>query len=219
MIDCRICGEYATFPLEYPPEYGGPWFRCVECGSDSSANAEPYIYDDSYLAHELSDGVDREQDMASNLDWFGHYAKPTTFLDVGCLSGAALRGMAARGWATHGFDVIEAARTASPPGRHIDIAPKFQADRAYGAVLCREVIEHVPDWMDLLIQLARATEAGGLLQIQTPRPGPLHRTPYQRSHLQIFSPSALGGRVGDLGFATLDYREWPLGFAFLARKS
>ncbi len=224
---CKCCGEDALRPL-WADKDGGPWHRCLACGSDSAERNYAdvrEIYNDAYLEHSLKSAGGTLEDcvaaMATNLDWFGHHAERCPnrdFLDIGCLEGAGLTGMAARGWSVHGFDVTK------PPyyGPHVTVAPNFHAGlfpQQYSAVLCREVIEHVEGWRQLVTDAFAVTARGGLFQLQTPRPwhepDPI---PYQLAHLQVFAPMVLRYWLEHVGFTVADYRLWDKGQAWMCRR-
>lgn len=214
-MKCKLCHSAALTPLPFdvPPE-AGVWFRCRACGSDSAAHGyDPSIYGSVYLAHHLElaggDGGQADQ-ISSNLDWFGHHhtGDEKTFLDVGCCDGGGLRGMAARGWAVHGWDVFP------PPyhGPHVTVMPFFSEwhfPRRFAAVLCREVVEHVPDPDRFLHALHAVTLPGGLVQVQTPKPGAEHHPSlYQRAHLFLASPGRLLAMLKAAMLDVIEFREW-----------
>jgi SAM-dependent methyltransferase len=224
MLDCRVC-KHPAQPIER--KLGGPWFACPKCGSHSSAGPVTKYgaeYHEKYV-QEFGRGLDHNLDqMRANLDWFVDHqvgCKDRTFLDIGSADGASLVGMSRRGWHPHGFDInpASAGQTEYPT----TIAAVFNAAHVpqFSAILCREVIEHVPDWEDLLLQISRATKHGGLVQIQTPLPGLDHPNVYQADHLQLFAPGILEDRLRKLDFTIIESRQWTevqQGQAFLARK-
>lgn len=214
-MQCRLCRS-ATVPVPFEvPASDGIWFRCAACGSDSSDNHYPdALYSPDYEASEVAGSGGREvrdASIRSNLDWFDHHHElgdDRTFLDVGCCDGAGLRGMAALGWSVHGFDVF-------PPsymGPHVTVAPVFNRwlfPRRYAAILCREVLEHVPDPDLLLHELHGAAIPGGLVQVQTPQPiDRYHPIPYQRAHLFLASPRRLVRMLSAAMLDVVDSRIW-----------
>lgn len=215
---CKVCGADDLGPL--PFDFRG-WQRCASCGSDSN----PLHYADvshAYAGTIMQDHLrascaDLKGDQATNLDWFGRHSPPErTFLDIGCCTGAGMEGMRDRGYQAWGFDVSDAA-----VGPGVVVAPEFRAsllDRRFGCILIREVIEHIEDWRELLRQAVCTLVSGGLLQIQTPRPGwDPNPIPYQDYHLQLFSPVALRLAIRDAGLTIVDRMQWPCGQAFLCR--
>lgn len=226
-MNCRICHSPSTAPVAFELPLDEPnYVHCSACGSDSS----PLSYGDvkhfystaNVTKHRESGGGSdaMRRHCSFNTDWMLQYPNPVrkTFLDVGSCDGSAMDNMRAGGWEVQGFDVV-------PPDigtSRVTIASEFRASlfsAPFGAVLCREVIEHVPDPHGLLRELVLAAEIGGLVQIQTPRPmdewNPL---PYQTPHLQVISPSAMIGLIQDAGLRILDKRLWREGQAWLCRK-
>ncbi len=228
---CRICNLDSSTPL-WPdlPAHRGRWHHCWACGSDFSEGDYAAIqpsYNADYVEHNLRaigfEGCVRE--VQTNVWYFQKHealAPDRTFLDIGCLEGSGLAAMAERGWSVHGFDVIPEAKSRHTNNGHITIAERFDANlfqRQYSAVMAREVIEHVPDWPDLLRQCFAATLPGGLCQIQTPRPGPeCVGYLYFGDHLQLFSPFTLRDALRQAGFEIVDCKLWPEGQLWLGRK-
>ena len=208
---CKICGESYLVPLWHACDVG--FYRCLICGCDSSDKTYEevkHIYCIDYLKHNGTAEENAEQ-MQTNIDWFEVYRKVAPskdFLDIGHNEGGGLLAMQRMGWRVHGFDV----NPVCDYGPHTTIAPCFAANlfpQKYGAVLCREVIEHVEGWRQLLIEIHNVMLPGGLLQLQTPLPdrknGPMV---YQLAHLQIFTPHALKLYCRDAGFEVLDWMLW-----------
>jgi len=223
-MSCRVCHEPGEMVSLWTAVDGSVWRRCLACGSDSSDVSYGDIkheYDEKYLRHILDQSVDLAGcafQVTTNANWFGAPSGDKTFLDVGCLEGGALKAMADRGWSVHGFDVIPQAKT----GDHITVSDRFHASlfpRRYQAVLCREVIEHVPDWRSMLGELLAVTAPGGIFQLQTPRPWTEPSTiGYQRFHLQLFSPFTIRYWLGTVGFEIIESLLWPEGQAWLCRR-
>lgn len=222
---CRLCAsvDLSPVPFDVPPKEGR-WFRCRICGSDSADHDYPTdLYSAEYERSEveLTGGHPaRVEQIASNLDWFGHHAEGLPnkdFLDVGCCDGAGLRGMQDRGWSIHGFDVFEP----SYMGPHVTVAPFFHRwlfPLRYAAVLCREVFEHVQNPQQFLVELHGVTVPGGLVQIQTPTPfDSFNGIPYQRAHLQLASPSRMKWMLHAAMLDVIDERFWEMGQAYLCR--
>lgn len=235
---CRICDSATVVrlpdvPCDRTPEMiGGPWWRCVECGSDSSEMRYEDVvgyYDDPVYAERMAGGLDPvalKSTYRANVEWFADYRRAVpdnTFLDVGHLAGTMLDLMAADGWAVHGFDIHERWRF----GSHTTIAPTFHASRfprRYAAVQARETLEHVDNWRHFIGELFAVTMPGGICQIQTPCPWwplpevePL-RICYQREHLQLFSPARLGYEFRRVGWHIEGIRLWDGGQDWMLRR-
>jgi hypothetical protein len=226
MLTCRLCNGPTT-PVPFTLPEGCPAFvRCIVCGSDSS----PLSYSDvrhlystaNAIRHRESGGGHEamRKHCSFNTDWLLIDRNPIrrTFLDVGSCDGSALDNMVAGGWTAQGFDVVEPDDARHP----VKVAESFSASlfpSPFGAVLCREVIEHVPNPMEFLRELASAVEVGGLLQVQTPRTcDSWNPIGYQTAHLQIFSTGKLISMLQDAGLRIIDKRIWPEGQAWLCRR-
>jgi 2-polyprenyl-3-methyl-5-hydroxy-6-metoxy-1,4-benzoquinol methylase len=208
---------------------GGPWHRCHFCGSDSSeqtyAEVAALYATPEYLTHLQPEGAAAQVEaLRSNVEWHVHYKHvppDSTFLDVGCFTGAGLRCAAGLGFAVHGFDVVGQ----NWHGPHCTIAPVFHAGlfpRKYSHVLCREVLEHVEGWRWFLSELWEAAHLNGIVQVQTPRPcrpgHPMTKIVYQNGHLVILAPPQLQLALERTGFRILDRRFWVGGQAWLCQR-
>lgn len=222
-VTCRVCGIGPTVPLWVLHDC--QWSRCLACGSDSSsvdANAVASLYQSNdYVRHLLVElgWDDAIENLRENVKHFGE-PKPgeNHFLDVGHNEGASLSAMMDEGWSVHGFDVNPHAERSGCT----TIAPKFEAklfSLRFNAVLCREVIEHVDDWWGLLREMVEVTVPGGMIQIQTPRPGTTpNPLPYQLAHLCVFSVAALENAARSFGLIPVHRVIWPIGQCHVFRK-
>jgi len=132
-------------------------------------------------------------------------------LDFGCGDGKFLDRLQNRGWDTYG---IEPAMSEAFPRHHrLEVPPQ---DATFDFVIVHHVLEHVPEPLDLLRQLAGAMREGGVLFISLPRldtvaqHGHLKYCLDGRKHLVSFSETCLSGLLARAGFATtarLDARE------------
>lgn len=221
MRSCRLCLSSKVDPLPFavPPE-NGDWVRCAECGSDSNSidyNDVRGDYGPEYLDEfiRMAGGVDRlREQVRSNCEWFDHHHRPglpKDFLDVGCMDGAALYEMKSKGWGVLGFDVAPRPHL-NEDGIGTVVGPHFSEwifRRKFTAVLCREVIEHVPGPDLLLYQMFQVLRPGGLLQVQTPQPmAEYHDHVYQRFHLFIPSKIWLEIAIRGAMLDPIEWREW-----------
>lgn len=213
---CSVCGDSMTRPLWLG------WWRCEICGSDTA----PHGYDSGIYTQEFADALSYHRDhgtldadgqrreMTVNTEWIKRLPVPElSILDAGCAWGVSRA--AFPGWRWHGWDVASyagqddaVAIADSPP----DIQP-------VGAVMLREVIEHVPDPAALLRRLHALTLPGGWLQVQTPRPMPAVDAPlYDPQHLRIYSPSALTATLWNAGWCVTERLDWDRGQCVSARR-
>jgi SAM-dependent methyltransferase len=220
-VTCRVCSAADLSPL-WTDGDGFAWARCPRCGSDTSAAPyQPDRYGLDYARDLLfQEGPTPLHNHQHNADLFErhHAGKPgRTFLDVGCGAGASLEVMRGRGWACVGWDVSADGRPAGAV-----VSPEFRADlfaHRSDAVLCREVIEHVPDPRGLVRELYAATAAGGVMQLTTPRPiaKPEWRC-YHWAHLCVWSVDALRAELVRAGFDPIETDVWELGQRHVCRR-
>lgn len=224
-MTCHLCQSDDVGPLPFPvPPEAGRWGRCRACGSDVAAHAyDPSIYQDweGYSRTiGLTDVGQFRDNCRWNCEWFQDHAAGLPnrdFLDVGCWHGAALDVMQSMGWAVHGFDVVP------PPyyGPHVTVGPFFHRwlfPNRYAAVLCMEVLEHVPDPDLLLHELHGVACPGGLVQVITPKPADAYSDKlYQRSHLFLASPDRLRKMLDGAMLDVIEFREWDATQAYLLR--
>jgi SAM-dependent methyltransferase len=76
-------------------------------------------------------------------------------------------------------------------------------DRSYDAVLCTQVLEHVPNPGEVLRELHRILRPGGRLYMTVPLAWELHELPFDFFR---YTPSGLAAMLGDAGFERLDIR-------------
>ena len=172
------------------------WVRCDTCGSDSAPwGFDPTQYDRGFAArlanhreHGPLDADGMRRDMKTNLDWIARLPVPDrSILDAGCAAGVSRKAEQLAGWRWHGWDQF--AFDGQDPA--VIVADSPPAIARVGVVLLREVIEHVPDPVNLLISLHDRTLPGGWIQVQTPVPQPhIDQILYEPQHLRLYSPFA-----------------------------
>jgi SAM-dependent methyltransferase len=98
-----------------------------------------------------------------------------------------------------------------------DITSIPETDGAFDAVMCTEVIEHVPDAVAALRELARLVRPGGYLIVTAPFCSLTHMAPY---HFATgFSRYFYREHLPRLGFNILDLEENGNFFEFLAQET
>lgn len=153
-------------------------------------------------------------------------------LDLGC--GEGRHAIAA--WRQHGVDVLavdlstadlhtargraaeQAAQEQTPDALRVEPATFMAinadalrlpfADHSFDAIVCSEVLEHIPDYRAALEEIRRVLRPGGLLCVSVPRAWPerlcwllcreYHQTP--GGHLRIFAAAALQTDIVRRGF-------------------
>jgi 2-polyprenyl-3-methyl-5-hydroxy-6-metoxy-1,4-benzoquinol methylase len=223
-MNCKICHSPNTTRIHHHAP-GGPWWHCFECNSSSSEEVyNPDLYTNYLEVYRLQTGVNFDESrnqQTTNVGYFTRYkhlCPNLDFLDVGHCDGAALANMQDEGYAVHGFDVVPCCDM----GPHTTIAPEFKASlfpRQYGAIQCREVIEHVPDFHTFLDELILALSPKGIIQIQTPRPWHTYANVYIMGHLQIPSHLELQHAIVKRKCRIVTTLVWDAGQLVVAQKS
>lgn len=94
-----------------------------------------------------------------------------------------------------------------PGARAVDhVGPAHElpvGDGEYDAVLCTQVLEHVPNPLQVLEELNRVLRPGGRLYMTMPLAWELHELPFDFFR---YTPHGLATLLGDAGFSKLDIR-------------
>ncbi len=93
-------------------------------------------------------------------------------------------------------------QTSRPPHLICDITAIPEPDKSFDAVLCTEVLEHVPDPAQALRELSRLLKPGGVLLLTAPFCSIAHFTPYHFS--TGFSRYWYETHLAGLGFDLLE---------------
>jgi len=225
-VTCDTCGSADTRPLWLEPGGANQWHRCNACGCDTSeARYAREAYGAEYAAAllvgdcgSIDAGTWNHEHNAAFFDRHAPGKPGRTFLDVGCGAGVSLEVMRRRGWACVGWDVTAEGRPAGTV-----VADAFTADqfaRPFDALLCREVLEHVPDPRALLAELHAATAPGGVCQVTTPRPidDGARVEVYQPAHLRAYAPDRLVAELTAAGFDVIESDVWEMGQRHVCRR-
>ena len=217
-VNCSVCGGESARPLWLG------WVRCDACGSDTSPlGYDPAIYDERFADqlsfhrdHGALDHDGQRREMTVNLDWIARLPVPDlSILDAGCAWGVSRLAPQLAGWRWHGWDV--AAYSGQDASVTVSQHPPYVPP--VGAVMLREVIEHVPYPRDLLGHLRELTLPGAYLQVQTPRPMPsIDAALYEPQHLRIYSTEALAGLLWASGWCVRERLDWDRGQCVVARR-
>ena len=156
-----------------------------------------------------------------------------SFLDIGCNTGFGVEAARRLGARASGIDLsseaIEIAQRLYPENRFVsgtvqDFATEGQT---FDAVLCREVIEHLPEVHSFMGALSSLMKVGGVLWLTTPDAGHF-RVPKDFStwkevippeHLSFFNLASLGRLLSGYGIEILRRKyEWKSSLRVLARR-
>lgn len=228
----RCCQHHdlITHPNPQITEYH--WLLCRNCLSVvSTLPFNPNLYTDTYINHHRCSGIDLVKDAENN--WRNLIPDPDThkpnryypdreyrILDIGCNDGSVANYLS-NSYDTYAFDINPAA---APDYKNLQLttAPTYSHKLfpSMDAILCREVLEHVPDWRDLIDEISLTLKPGGILDLQTPLPinfaSPLV---YQPAHLQLLHPNLLTDYLKSAGFTITFAETWATGQHYVCRKN
>lgn len=137
--------------------------------------------------------------------------KGARLLDYGCGAGAFLARMKALGWEVCGFDPDPRAAAATARDQGVQVFAHVEALlrlAPFDAITLSHVIEHLPDPVRTLAELAPLLEDGGRLVVATPNANSLGHAVFGRHwrgleaprHLSVFSPASLAQAVRRAGY-------------------
>jgi SAM-dependent methyltransferase len=173
VIACAVCGFRHVVPLPEPEELERPY-------------RETYYTEEkpTFLAHAGEDQEWAELAQKDRLDQFERLLPSgrRRLLDIGCGPGFFLKTAKARGWQVLG---IEPSRQAAAHARSlgVDVIEGFFNDDTveqigrFDAVHLNNVLEHVPDPVDMVTRARERLSPGGLLCLNVPN----DFTPFQES--------------------------------------
>jgi 2-polyprenyl-3-methyl-5-hydroxy-6-metoxy-1,4-benzoquinol methylase len=138
---------------------------------------------------------------------------PGTVLDVGCGSAHFLDFMKSQGWTTWGMDISEEATRNAKPSHRIVTNPnsadaQLPADY-FDLVTLFQVLEHIPNPVASLTNLAKSLRPGGLLVVNTPNAGGFLARRFGADwrglecprHVVLYTPASLAAALGRSGLA------------------
>jgi 2-polyprenyl-3-methyl-5-hydroxy-6-metoxy-1,4-benzoquinol methylase len=144
-----------------------------------------------------------------------------TFLDIGCNTGFGVEAARRLGCRAAGIDLsaeaIEIGRRLYPENRFVaGTAQDFaKSGEQFDAVLCREVIEHMPEVHSFVAALRDLMKVGGVLWLTTPDAGhfrvpknfPEWKEVIPPEHVSFFNLSSLRRLLGEYGIEIVR-RQW-----------
>jgi 2-polyprenyl-3-methyl-5-hydroxy-6-metoxy-1,4-benzoquinol methylase len=219
---CWACGSDAVVPDRRFARTG--LFACRRCGLTFSAGTSPTdvgaLYDDAYFEAYAGEGyaadaAQRRHEAALRIQWLRRWLPaPARLLEVGSAGGYLLE--AAREAGYDGVGVEANARQAERARRElgVDVRAGLLGDvdvgrEAFDGACAFHVLEHIPEPVTALEQIAAALRPGGHLFLEVPNAGsavarlrrrrwPLLGLP---GHVSQLTPSSLAALVTRAGFA------------------
>jgi SAM-dependent methyltransferase len=197
---CQVCA--APDPVRFAEKDGLALYRCRDCAlvyldPMPSADALTALYDDAYAGATtgyFAKPKSKLRRARARMGRLVRHAPGGRFLDVGCNGGFMMEAARERGFEAHGVELdavsLAYAREHFPEntyfhGRIEDYAPPA----AFDAVVCSEVIEHVPDAYGFTAAIAALMKPGAVLYLTTPDIGHWRR-PRDLARWDAFCPPA-----------------------------
>lgn len=199
-VRCRRCGLVYLNPRPtdlaayYPPDY-------------SEYRATPIDDEPSWWRR-----VNRRYGMRKRTRLITDRLPPGRVLDVGCGAGVFLHEMKRLGWRAQGEDTSpDAVRAARGLGLDVfegELAEARFPEASFDAVTLWNVVEHLPDPLAQLREVARVTRTGGVVVMTTPNVQSAEARIFggrwamweAPRHLQLFSPSTVSQALAAAGF-------------------
>lgn len=187
---CPVCGEteYRVCAEQVKQKY-----RIVKCGScgliytnpmpsDENDNSFNELYHDWDYHNIFTDNPEKALEMARSemVGQFNYWKSKNlmitdkgNFLDIGCGAGHILAAAKEMGWAPIGLEIDRNAFRETAKMWDLDIRSTYLseanfADNYFDWIRARYVFEHLPSPSDLLKDVFRVLEPGGILTIDVP---------------------------------------------------
>lgn len=226
-------------------KHGYHLVRCNRCNlvyvSDPPTNEELgrfYSFANSYQQEFTTDQGARDAFLERGrlyLSFLSRHTKPGRLLDVGCSAGFFLQVGRSQGWDVKGLEYSEDTAQLGRSLYNLDIQIGELTtcdieDGAFDALTLWDVIEHVPDPLEVMVQAHRLLASKGLVAISTPNIDGIFPKlsytvaktikhwphPEPPAHLTQFSTKTLSSLVENAGFRVLSSftRRIPLHYSF-----
>lgn len=187
-ISCNTCGADAFQELSTIDEWHVG--QCSECEQiyvnpmpffEPSTDFSEISMDFQYtrFQHEITDQVLRhdKRQFSHHIEemtlFSGKNVQPGNFLDIGCGSGSSVRAAEELGWNAVGVDIdtklVELGR--EKLGVDLRNTPLLKSgfeENHFDFIRLRDVIEHLPDPYETLIEIQRILAPGGFVLVATP---------------------------------------------------
>jgi SAM-dependent methyltransferase len=197
---CRGCGTLYA----HRPEAG------------AGAGGEAYDYDAYYHEANLSIPAFISRRLDEIFQSFAPHRVSNRLLDVGCGAGSLLEAARRAGWDAEGTEVsrpaVEHVRGEGFKVFHGELAEAAYPAGHFDVVTASEIIEHVPEPLPMLREIARILRPGGLFWATTPHGRGLSArvlgirwsTVSPPEHLQLFTLGGVRRLLKEAGFTRAD---------------
>jgi SAM-dependent methyltransferase len=218
---CPVCR--GTELIELGEKNGFPLVRCGTCTQRfCHPMPTPDVIDAYYAKYWINEknirnGEKKIRKLKRILRPVLKKAPGKTFLDIGCNTGFGVEAARELGHVATGIDLsgeaIEIAQRLYPQNRFIaGTAQDFaQSGESYDAILCREVIEHMPEIHSFMAAMRSLLKPGGVLWLTTPdaehfrvpKNFPEWKEVIPPEHVSFFNLNSLRRLLGEYGIEIL----------------
>lgn len=220
MFEGRRCPACDSAAAQCKGEKNGFSLRsCRLCGTLFTAHlpdaASSHDYETYYHAQNLTTPDFVHQRLDELALQFLPYRKNNRLLDVGCGAGTLLQSARRAGWEAEGTEVslpaVESVRNMGFSVFYGELAAADYAPASFDVVAAVEVLEHVPQPLELMEEVARILRPGGLFWATTPHGcglsarliGTQWSVVYPPEHLQLFSVRGIRTMLQRAGFSQI----------------
>lgn len=217
LTGCEACGLLFTNPVP-PPERAAASYAAGGRWGEAHAERAGYLAaaHHSHVASNKPPVRDRPGRRSALLDAWAPYvpvASPppgSKAVDFGCGEGKLLNSLQDAGWDTYGLE--PSTDVAFLRHRRLDTLP---ADGRFDLAILHHVLEHVPNPLAVLREIAASLKDGGVLFISVPRidrlgqHGDFHYCINGRNHLVAFTEPCLRNLLARAGFDVLALLDAP----------
>ncbi len=150
-------------------------YVCQKCGTLYIAGkkaATSFNYNDYYEESNLAIPDFVERRLTEIVHSFEKYRQNNRFLDVGCGAGTLLKAALNEGWQAEGIEVsrssVEFLRKQGIKVFHGDLSGARFSEGSFDVVAASEILEHIPEPINVLKEIYQVLRPGGLLWATTP---------------------------------------------------
>ncbi|RMF80291.1 MAG: class I SAM-dependent methyltransferase [Chloroflexi bacterium] len=232
-MPCNLCGHNDHHP--FCPENGRGLVQCDNCGlvyvhAQPDATELYALYGETYFHNDdsgtvgytdyIADEANIRRTFQGRLRRIEKFVAPGRLLDVGCAAGFFMDEAHKRGWDVAGMDVsgfaVQYVRDRfGYDAQHGSLTDLDYPAESYDLITMWDVIEHVPDPMAYVQQVATLLRPDGIFSLATPDVGsiPARLTgkrwvgyKLQEEHVYYFSVKTLKRMLDEAGFDVVEVR-------------